>query len=97
MREWGFGRSLSLALPGDAHACDVAQAVELVRALREQLHAMSHRLAWLEDQEVGTDGRASAIRSEAGALRQDISEAQILIARLQRRYLNGHGNGHRAR
>lgn len=84
--------------PGDVHACDVAQAVELVRALREELHAMSHKLVWLERQDVaGMHGQASAIRREAAALRLDISEAQILIERLQRRYLNRDGNGHRTR
>jgi hypothetical protein len=38
-----------------------AQAVELVRALCDQLHAMTRRLARLERQGVtGTNGRASA-------------------------------------
>ncbi len=32
---------------------------------------------------------ASAIRSEAAALRRDISEAQALIDRLRNRYING--------
>jgi hypothetical protein len=70
-----------------------AQAVELVRALRDQLYEMTRRLAWLERQGVtGTNGRASAIRCEAAALRLDINEAQILIDRLQRRYLNSDGH-----
>ena len=69
-----------------------AQAVELVRALRDQLYEMTRRLAWLERQGVtGTNGQASAIRCEAAALRLDINEAQILIDRLQRRYLNSDG------
>ena len=72
---------------------DAAQAVELVRALRDQLHEMTHRLAWLERQDfTGRNGGASAIRCEAAALRLDISEAEILIDRLQRRYLNGDGH-----
>ena len=36
--------------------------------------------------------RASAIRCEAAALRRDIHEAQFLIDRLERRYLNGNGH-----
>jgi hypothetical protein len=66
---------------------NAAQAMKLVRALREQLHAMSHRLVRLERQDVtGTNGRTSVIRCEAAALWRDIDEAQILIDRLQRRY-----------
>ena len=72
---------------------DAAQAVELVRALRQQLHEMTYRLAWLECQDAtGTNGRASAIRCEAAALRLDISEAQFFIDRLERRYLNSDGH-----
>jgi hypothetical protein len=68
---------------------DAAQAVELIRALREQLHEMTHQLTWLDSQDVsGTNSRASAIRSEAAALRRDINEAKVFIDRLQRRYLN---------
>jgi hypothetical protein len=71
--------------------------MELVRALRDQLHEMTHRLAWLEPQDVtGTNGQPLAIRREAAALRLDISEAQFLIDRLQRRYLNSDGRAHRA-
>jgi hypothetical protein len=67
---------------------DAAQAVELIRALRDQLHQMTHQLACLDRQDVmGTNSRASAIRSEAAALRRDINEAKIFIDRLQRRYL----------
>lgn len=69
---------------------DAAQAVELVRALRDQLHQMTHQLAWLGRQDAtGTSSRAAAIRSEAAALQRDINEAKIFIDRLQRRYLNG--------
>jgi hypothetical protein len=77
---------------------DVAQAVELVRALCDQLHAMTRQLSRLERQGVtGTNGRALAtIRREAAALRRDISKAQFLIDRLQRCYLNGNGRAHPA-
>jgi hypothetical protein len=75
------------------NASDIAQAMELVRALRDQVHEMTHRLVLLECQDVtGTNGRASAIRCEAAALRLDISEAQFLIDRLRLRYLNGNGH-----
>ena len=70
--------------------CDAAQAVELVRALRHQLHELVTQLAWVEQQDVtGRNGRACAMRMEAATLRRDIDEAQRLIDRLQRRYLNG--------
>jgi hypothetical protein len=63
---------------------DVAQALHLVRALRDQLHEMTHELVRLERQDAtGMNGRASAIRCEAAAPRRDINEAQILIDRLQ--------------
>ena len=73
---------------------DAAQAVELIRALRDQLHEMTRQLSRLERLGViGANGRASAtIRHEAAALRRDISKAQFLIGRLQRRYLNGNGH-----
>ena len=70
--------------------CDTTQAVELVRALRDQLHQMITRLARVEGQRVtGSSHLACALRLEAAALRRDIREAQVLIDRLQRRYLNG--------
>jgi Tfp pilus assembly protein PilO len=59
--------------------CDVAQAAELIRALKQQLHEMTARLARVERQGV-------AMQLEADALRRDIQEAQVLIGRLQRRY-----------
>jgi len=72
--------------------CQVAQALELIRALRHQLHNMTTQLAWVERQDVtATNGRACAMRMEAAALRRDIQEAKFLIDRLQRRYLNGDG------
>ena len=67
-----------------------AQAVQLVRALRHQLHYMTTQLARVECQDaIGRKGRA--VRMEAAELRRDIKEAQALIDQLQRRYLNGDG------
>ena len=72
--------------------CQAAQAVELIRALRDQLHGMTTQLAWVERQDVTSrNGRACAMRQEPAALRRDIQDAQALIDRLQRRYLNGDG------
>jgi septal ring factor EnvC (AmiA/AmiB activator) len=62
--------------------CDVAQAAEFVRALNQQLHEMTTRLAQVDRQGV-------AMQLEAAALHRDIEEAQFLIDRLQRRYLSG--------
>jgi hypothetical protein len=68
----------------------IAQAVELVRALRYELREMTTQLACVERQDVTVrNGRACAMRLEAAALRRDIHEAEFLIDRLQRRYLNG--------
>jgi hypothetical protein len=51
--------------------CDVAQAAELVRALRDQLSEMTTKLAWVERQGVtGRNGQACAMRLEAAALRE---------------------------
>jgi hypothetical protein len=73
----------------DAH--DSAQAWELIRALRDELHKMTSQLTWLEGQSVTSfASRAVVIRSEAAALRRDIAEAQFHITRLQRRYLRGY-------
>jgi hypothetical protein len=58
---------------------DAAKGVELVRAVCDPLHKMTHQLTWLE--------RRGA-RREAAALRQDVNGAQIHINRLQRRYLD---------
>jgi hypothetical protein len=71
---------------GDRQA---AQAVELVRALRHRLHEMTSQLAWAERHGVGRNRRACAMRVEAAELRRDIQEAEFLIDRLRRRYLNG--------
>ena len=77
--------------------CQAAQAVELVRASRDQLHCMTTHLARLERQDV-TGGKGRAVRMEAAELRRDIKEAQALIDQLQRRYLNGlRGLGGRGR
>ena len=66
--------------------CAAAQAKELVRALRHQLHIMTTQLARVERQDVaGSKGRA--VRMEAAELRRDIKEAKALIDQLQRRYL----------
>ncbi len=66
-----------------------AQALELIRALRHQLHEMATQLASLERQHVtGRNDRAHALREEAISLRRDIQEAQLLIDRL-RKYLDG--------
>jgi hypothetical protein len=70
--------------------CQAAQALELVRALRDQLHCMSTHLARLERQDVSV-GKGRAVRMEAAELRRDIKEALALIDQLQRRYLNGEG------
>ena len=68
--------------------CDAAQAVKLVCALGHQLHEMTTQLALLERQGVTVRNvRARAMRLEAAALRRDMREAQVLIDRLQRRYL----------
>jgi len=67
---------------------DAAQAMELVRALCDQLREMTHHLAWVDGRYApGANGHA--MRLEAAALRRDIAEAQRHIDRLQRRYLNG--------
>jgi hypothetical protein len=70
--------------------CDAAQAVELVRALRHQLHEMTTRLARVECRDV-TGRKGRAVRIEAAGLRREIKEAQALIDRLERRYLNCDG------
>jgi len=63
---------------------DAAQALELVRALRDQLHEMTTHLAWVERQDVTSrNGRACAMRME---------EAQFHIDRLLHGYLSGGGS-----
>jgi hypothetical protein len=72
--------------------CEVAQAVELTRALRDQLREMTAQLTRVERQVLRVtpwSRRARAMRLEAAELRRDMQEAQALIDRLQRRYLNG--------
>lgn len=69
----------------------VAQAVELIRALRIQLGEMISQLARIERQNVRAgDTRARALRAEAGALRRDIKEAQSLVDQLEHRYPERH-------
>ena len=54
---------------------------------------MTSQLAWIERQDVASgNARAYAMRIEAAALRADITEAQVLIDRLHRRYLNTNTN-----
>ena len=67
-----------------------AQAVEFVRALRDQLEDMVLELARIERQPlyISRGSRASALRWKAAALRRDIDEAHSLIDRLERRFLN---------
>ncbi|MGA9493629.1 MAG: hypothetical protein WBV80_25740 [Mycobacterium sp.] len=65
-----------------------AQAAELVGALCHQLDDMTTRLHQVERQGV-KNTRSCAIRLEAAALRKDLGEAQRLIDRLKRRYLDG--------
>ena len=67
--------------------CDPAQAVELIRALRDHLREMTQHLARVEGRYVpGPDGHPA--RLEAVSLRRDIAEAQMHVDRLQRRYLS---------
>jgi hypothetical protein len=82
---------------GDSVGCEdfsvvggwqAAQAVELVRALVDQLHLMTTQLARVECQDV-TGRKGRAVRMEAAELRRDIKEAQDHIDQLQRRYLSG--------
>ncbi|WP_424751463.1 hypothetical protein [Mycobacterium sp.] len=67
-----------------------AQAMKLISALRAQLNEMTTRLARVERKGATTrkSSVVSAMRFEAAALRRDIDEAQVLIDRLHRRYLN---------
>ncbi|MGO9158724.1 hypothetical protein [Mycobacterium sp.] len=71
--------------------CDAAQAVELVRALRDQLREMTTRLGRAEHQLLRVTAwnrSARAQRLEAAALRRDIAEANSHIDRLQRHHLS---------
>jgi hypothetical protein len=70
-------------------ASEAAQAMQLVRALRDQLAELTAQLAEVERKDVTLmkKGRASAVRLHAAALRRDIKEAQSFIEELQRRYL----------
>ena len=70
-------------------ASEAAQAMQLVRALRDQLSELTAQLAQVERQDVTLmkKGRASAVRLHAASLRRDIKEAQALIDQLQRHYL----------
>lgn len=73
---------------GPLRRWQVIQAMEFARALSVQLGEMTKRLAWLARQDVaGRKDRIRARRIEAAELRRDIKEAQLLIDRLQQRYL----------
>jgi hypothetical protein len=52
----------TISVMGD---CDAAQAVELIRALRDQLHKMTDQLAWVERQAVTLCRTARRARSGA--------------------------------
>jgi regulator of replication initiation timing len=79
-------------------ARDAAQAFELVRALREQVHEMTTQLDRLQRQSLTSSiSRAATLRSEIAALRRDINEAQMFISRLRRRYLPDNGDRHATR
>jgi hypothetical protein len=67
---------------------DDAQAAQLVRALRDLLREMTHRLSSL-DERGATSNVAPETLLEAASLRRDISEAQRHIDRLQTRYRHG--------
>ena len=74
-----------------------AQAVRLVSALRDQMQAMAAQLADVERkfQAAGRskDRRAAAtqLQVQAAELRRGMEEAQALIERLKRRYLDSVG------
>ena len=66
----------------------IAQAVELKRALRLRLVEMNGKVGWIERQGArASNARACALRMEATKLRRDIKEAEFLIARLEQLYL----------
>ena len=74
---------------GSVDGRQAAQALEFVRALRDQLFKMTSELASIERQDVARmNARAFTLGLEAAALQRDINEARILIDRLQHRYLN---------
>jgi len=68
-----------------------AQAIRLVGALRAQLEEMIAQLARVERKAAAarSGSAVAAMRTDAAMLRRDIDEAQMLIDRLQRRYLSG--------
>jgi hypothetical protein len=73
---------------------NVAQARQLIGALRDQLREMAPRLARAERDAIGGHSRvARARRLEAAELRRDVSQAQLLIERLHRRFPGSDGTG----
>ncbi|MEE6177522.1 hypothetical protein [Mycobacterium sp. 050134] len=68
---------------------EAAQALELIRALHDQLREMAAQLGRVERQHrAGLTGGAGALRAEAMSLRRDMREAQFHIDRLRRCYLS---------
>lgn len=66
---------------------NLAQARHLIGALRDHLREMAPRLARAEREAIGGHTRvARARRLEAEELRRDVSQAQLLIERLHRRF-----------
>jgi hypothetical protein len=73
---------------------NVAQARQLIGALRDQLREMVPRLARAERDAIGGHTRvARARRLEAEELRRDVNHAQLLIERLHRRFPAIDGTG----
>lgn len=70
------------------HDSDQAQAVELIRALRDQLKEMTAQLAWVERREVTSMSGPARARTSEAVLRRDIAAAEMHIDRLYRRYGN---------
>ena len=72
---------------------NAAQARQLIGALRDQLREMAPRLARAEREANGGHIRARARRLEAAALRRDVSQAQLLIERMHKRFPGIEGTG----
>lgn len=68
-----------------------AQALALIRALREHVDEMRAQLAFVERKGAAakSSSMVSATRLEAAALRRDMNEAQALIDQLRSHYMTG--------
>ncbi|WP_156686838.1 hypothetical protein [Mycobacterium sp. Marseille-P9652] len=91
------GTTRSVAHPAPEDGWQVIQASRFIGLLRGQVREMTGRLTWLERH--GGNGRTErqrAMRTEAAALRRDIDEAEILIDRLNRRYLSADDDSRRS-